>query len=68
MLHDTSPITPEWRPYSAPTALNKIADPRGAVASNAVLALRHYVESHAVAIILKMHKGHFTACKRFGIF
>ena len=33
-LHKT-PVTPEWRPYSVPTAFKKIAERRGARCANA---------------------------------
>jgi len=35
-----TPVTPEWRPYSVPTALKKIAERRGARCANASNAVQ----------------------------
>jgi len=48
-----TPVTPEWRPYSVPTAFYKIAERRGArcaVTSNAVCALCNGLEHHAAGV------------------
>jgi len=49
-----TPVTPEWRPYSVPTAFYKIAERRGArcaVTSNAVCALCNRLEHHAAGVL-----------------
>ena len=59
-----TPVTPQWRPYSVPTAFKKIAEHCGACcgnASNAVETLCNHLESHAAAFILSMLKTNAAA-------
>jgi len=61
--HDKIPVTPEWRPYSVPTAF-KNADRRGARcanASNAVETPYNRIERHTAGFILKMLKTNAAA-------
>jgi len=40
LVSGQSPVTPEWRPYSVPTAFKKIAERRGARCANASNAVQ----------------------------
>jgi len=62
--HFSTPVTPEWRPYSVPTAFKKFAERRGARcanASNAVQTLCNRIERHAAAFSLSMLKTNAAA-------
>ena len=57
LLYSKTPVTPEWRPYSVPTAFTKIAErrcARCANASNAVETLCNRLQRHAAAFTLSM--------------
>jgi len=59
-----TPVTPEWRPYSVPTAFQKLAEPRAARcanASNAMQTLCNRIERHAAAFIFSMLKTNAAA-------
>ena len=44
-----TPVTPEWRPYSVPTAFKKIAERRGARCANASNAVQTLWKRCAIA-------------------
>jgi len=44
-----TPVTPEWRPYSVPTAFKKIAERRGARCANASNAVETLWKRCAIA-------------------
>jgi len=44
-----TPVTPEWRPYSVPTAFKKIAERRGARCANASNAVQTLCKRCALA-------------------
>ena len=44
-----TPVTPEWRPYSVPTAFKKIAERRGARCGNASNAVQTLWKRCAIA-------------------
>jgi len=44
-----TPVTPEWRPYSVPTAFEKIAERRGARCANASNAVQTLWKRCAIA-------------------
>ena len=48
IIHKT-PVTPEWRPYSVPTAFKKIAERRGARCANASNAVQTLWKRCAIA-------------------
>jgi len=68
IILEKTPVTPEWRPYSVPTAFKKIAERRGARCANARNAVQTLwkrcaiaLERHAASFSLSMLKTNAAA-------